>query len=330
VIMTDTLLIIIGVLLTGILLAVAGLSWANNRQSLRRKRRLATYGGKGRAIAALPGKGMGSASLDLNSHASGADAKLAKWLPGAGKMRDLLARTGRPISLTKYAGATAGTVAVVFLVSAGILQWGLGLSLAFAGGAGFFIPLYVVRRMAKRRLAAFTSQFPDAIDLIVRALRAGLPLSEALISISQECPDPVGAEFRKVVGALAISRTIEESLWEIERTIDSAELRFFIISIATQIQTGGNLGETLGNLSGILRQRSQMRMKVKAMTGEARASAGVLGSLPFVIGLLMSFTNPAYIAPLFSDPRGWVMLAGGAIMLTIGVGIMAKLVSFEV
>jgi tight adherence protein B len=184
--------------------------------------------------------------------------------------------------------------------------------------------------MAARRLAKFTQQFPDAIDLIVRALRAGLPLSEALVTIAQEAADPVGIEFRRVVGWLAIGRPVEAALWEMERHIDSAELRFFIISIATQTQTGGNLGDTLGNLADILRQRALMRMKIKAMTGEARTSAGVLGSLPFVIALLMSVTNPGYIAPLFSDPRGWIMLAGGAAMLAIGVGIMAKLVSFEI
>ena len=115
-----------------------------------------------------------------------------------------------------------------------------------------------------------------------------------------------------------------------ERAIDSTELRFFIISITTQLQTGGNLGETLGNLADILRQRAYMRMKVKAMSGEARASAGVLGSLPFVIAALMAFTNPAYIAPLFTDPRGWVLLGGGALMLSIGVGVMVKLVNFEI
>lgn len=326
--MSQTLLV--GLLLAGAIVAMAVLTWVNFRQSRRRNRRFASFANRGRTIAVLPGKGMGSATLALDSRGSGTETNLEKWLPGAGRLRDMLARTGRPIALTTYAGWTLGLVAAVFLVLLRVTHGGIVLSLAAAGAAGFVIPQLVVRRMGNRRLAAFTAQFPDAIDLIVRALRAGLPLSEALITISHECADPVGAEFRKVVGALAISRSIEESLWEIERTIDSAELRFFIISISTQMQSGGNLGETLGNLSTILRQRSQMRMKVKAMTGEARASATVLGSLPFVIGLLMTFTNPGYIAPLFTDPRGWVMLGGGAIMLSIGVGIMVKLVSFEI
>lgn len=328
--MAAALLFGVGALLSAVMLVIAVRSWRYERRSLHLGNRLAAYGGRRRPIAVQPGPGVGSVSLALSTRQSEADVRLARWLPGAARLRDVLDRTGKSISLGRYARWTTFVVIAVFTAAALALHGNFVIALGLAGAAGYFLPRLVVGQMAKRRLAAFIRQFPDAIDLIVRALRAGLPLSEALITISQECADPVGAEFRKVVGALAISRSVEDALWQIERTIDSAELRFFIISISTQIQTGGNLGETLGNLANILRQRSQMRMKVKAMTGEARASAGVLGSLPFVIGLLMSFTNPTYIAPLFSDPRGWVMLGGGAIMLTIGVGIMAKLVSFEI
>ena len=320
----------LGVTLATAMLGFAGMTLGKERRTLRRNRRMAPYSGKTRPIAMLPGNGMGSQSLALRTDLSTADAQLAKWLPGGTNLRNILDRTGRSISMSRYAGWTGAVAVAAFVVLTLLVHAGLIVAVGTAGVAAFLVPNFLVRRMAKRRLAAFIRQFPDAIDLIVRALRAGLPLTEALVTISQECADPVGAEFRKVVGALAISRSVEESLWGIERTIDSAELRFFIISISTQIQTGGNLGETLGNLASILRQRSQMRLKVSAMTGEARASAAVLGSLPFVIGLLMSFTNPAYIAPLFSDPRGWVLLGGGALMLTIGIGIMAKLVSFEI
>lgn len=327
--MATTLLYVLAGVLTVAMLVAAAASLGDERRARSRDRRIARSSAASRAIAVLPGRGMGNLSLALDTKAAASNQRLAKLLPGGRKMRDLLDRTGRSISLTHFAAAMGVVGLGVFFVTI-LLHVGLGASVVIAGIAAVFIPRFVVLRMAKRRLAAFIQQFPDAIDLIVRALRAGLPLSEALVTISQECADPVGAEFRKVVGALMISRSIEDSLWEIERTIDCAELRFFIISIATQIQTGGNLGETLGNLATILRQRSQMRIKVKAMTGEARASAAVLGSLPFIIGLLMSLTNPTYIAPLFVDPRGWVMLGGGAVMLMIGVGVMAQLVSFEI
>lgn len=322
--------VLAGILLTLTMLFAASQSWGRERVAIQRQRRIQTAAGRVKPIAAVSGPGIGSTSLESDMRNSAADQRVARWLPGATKLRDVLDRTGRAISLSTYAGWMAGVAAIGFVAVRVLLGSGFVGPLLVGIAAGFVLPRFVVGRMAKRRLAAFTSQFPDAIDLIVRALRAGLPLSEALVTISQECADPIGVEFRKVVGALAISRSIEEALWEIERTIDSAELRFFIISISTQMQTGGNLGETLSNLATILRQRSQMRIKVKAMTGEARTSAVVLGSLPFIICLLMSFTNPEYIAPLFSDPRGWIMLGGGAIMLTIGVGIMAKLVSFEI
>jgi tight adherence protein B len=318
----------LGLALAGAMLVVAVRSFGQERQSARRNQRLLAFGERARPNAA-PSSGAGSASLMLAAFETVADARLVRWLPGAATIRDQLARTGRMISLAQYATWTA-LFAVITFVAGIILFHSVAVSAGVAVALGLVLPRMLLRRMAARRLAKFTQQFPDAIDLIVRALRAGLPLSEALVTIAQEAADPVGIEFRRVVGWLAIGRPVEAALWEMERHIDSAELRFFIISIATQTQTGGNLGDTLGNLADILRQRALMRMKIKAMTGEARTSAGVLGSLPFVIALLMSVTNPGYIAPLFSDPRGWIMLAGGAAMLAIGVGIMAKLVSFEI
>ena len=328
--MTMALLVLVGLSMAGAMLVMTMRSWRNERLASRWQVRLEKSLGRGTAIAKRSGPGVGNSARALAIYESEDDARLARWLPGAAGLRQMLNRTGRTISLVRYVtwmAATGLAVAVIVAVATGGHIW---LALFVAVPVAILGPRFIVRRMLKRRLAAFTRQFPDAIDLIVRALRAGLPLTEAMVTIGDECADPIGAEFRRVAGAMAIGRSIEEALWEIERNIDSAELRFFIISIATQIQTGGNLGETLGTLSGLLRQRAQMRMKVKAMTGEARASAGVLGSLPFAIALLMFWTNPGYIGPLFTDPRGWVMLAGGALMLTIGVSIMAKLVSFEI
>jgi tight adherence protein B len=328
--MAVSLLIVVGLGLAGVMLVMTLRSWRDERLATRMQQRLATKGGRARAIAARSGPGIGSAGRRLAIYESAEDARLARWLPGAARLRETLNRTGRSISLVRYVTWTGMTILTVFVGIAALTQGALLLALLVAVPVGIMVPRLLVRRMLKQRLAAFTRQFPDAIDLIVRALRAGLPLTEALVSIGDESADPIGAEFRRVAGAMAIGRSVEEALWEIERNIDNPELRFFIITIATQIQTGGNLGETLGTLASLLRQRARMRMKVKAMTGEARASAGVLGSLPFVIALLMFVTNPDYIGPLFTDPRGLIMLAGGALMLTIGIGIMVKLVSFEI
>lgn len=328
--MTIMLFVAVGLGLASVMLAMTLRSWRDERLAGRRQQRLDKSLVRGRAIASRSAPGVGKAGRALAIYESVDDARLARWLPRAARLRDTLNRTGRSISLVRYVSWMAACTIGAFVAVAVASHGHLGIALLVALPFGLLGPRFIVRRMVKRRLAAFTRQFPDAIDLIVRALRAGLPLSEALVSIGDESADPIGAEFRRVAGAMAIGRSVEDALWEIERNVDSAELRFFIISIATQVQTGGNLGETLGTLAGMLRQRAQMRMKVKAMTGEARASAGVLGSLPFAIAALMFWTNPGYIGPLFTDPRGWVMLAGGALMLTIGVGIMAKLVSFEI
>ena len=290
--MTMSLLVAIGLGLAGVMLLLTLRSWRDERLASRWQQRLAKKRGRSEVIAVRNGPGLGSVARSLAIYQSVDDAWLARWLPGAASLRDMLNRTGRSISLVRYVTWMAVTTLVVFTAIAALTHGAFLLALLIGVAVGIMGPRLLVRRMLKRRLAAFTRQFPDAIDLIVRALRAGLPLTEALVSIGDESADPIGAEFRRVAGAMAIGRSVEEALWEIERNIDSAELRFFIISIATQIQTGGNLGETLGTLASLLRQRAQMRMKVKAMTGEARASAGVLGSLPFAIALLMFFTNP--------------------------------------
>ena len=184
--------------------------------------------------------------------------------------------------------------------------------------------------MGKRRIRAFLNLFPDAIDLMVRALRSGLPISEAIIGASQEIGDPVGAEFSTVESGMRMGRDLESLLWDIAKRIDSPELRFFIIALSVQRETGGNLAETLANLSDLLRRRRMMQQKVRAMSSEARASTMILGSLPFVVTAILFLTSPTYIKTLFSDPRG-MMLVGLALgMLVTGIGIMVKMAKFEI
>jgi len=326
---TIVLIVFIGLGLAAAMATITMRSWREERIAVRVEQRLARSLGRPTTARARSGPSDRNTPRALVIYESTDDAHIARWLPRAAELRIALSKTGRQISLIRYVTWMAVTVVVVLAAVAAITGQML-VALLVAIPVGIMGPRFFVQRLIKRRLAAFTRQFPDAIDLIVRALRAGLPLGEALISIGDECADPIGAEFRRVAGAMALGRSVEQALWDVERNIDSAELRFFIISIVTQMQTGGNLGETLGGLADVLRQRAQMRMKVKAMTGEARASAMVLGSLPFIIALLMFFTNPEYIMPLFTDQRGWVLLAGGGVMLTMGVGIMAKLVNFEI
>lgn len=256
------------------------------------------------------------------------DRLAVRVLPGAAAIQTRLVQGGRTATVGHVLVAMAGLTAVSFALA---ILGGAPLWLATIGSVadGQILPRTVLKRWQAKRLKQFVAQFPDAIDLIVRAMRAGLPLSEAIRSVSTEFTEPTSGEFRRVVGGIAIGLSLEDALWGMSRRIDSPELRFFIISIATQRQTGGNLGETLANLAEILRARSQLTLKIKAMTSEARTSAMVLGGLPFAIGLLLLATNPDYISPMLRDPRGWTMMATGAGMMTVGGLIMAKLVSFE-
>src|ERR1700686_68418 len=141
--------------------------------------------------------------------------------------------------------------------------------------------------------------FPDAIDMIVRALKSGLPISEAIISAAHEIGDPVGYEFRTVESGMRMGRDLDSLLWDIAKRIDAPEFRFFIIALNVQRETGGNLAETLNNPPLVLRGRRAMRAKARAMASEARASTMILGSLPVLVTIMLMFTSPAYIHPLF-------------------------------
>ena len=165
---------------------------------------------------------------------------------------------------------------------------------------------------------------------MVRALRAGLPITEAIVNAGQEIGDPIGIEFRGIEAGMHLGRDLDSLLWEIAKRIEVSEFRFFIIALNVQRETGGNLAETLNNLSTILRGRRAMRAKARAMASEARASTVILGSLPILVTVILSISLPTYIMPLFSDVRG-LMLVGVAIaMLLTGITIMVKMAQFEI
>jgi tight adherence protein B len=258
------------------------------------------------------------------------DRLVKRWLPHRELLDARLARTGRGITVGHYALATVlltiGAVAGLAL----FLQLTVLLSLLIGLAVGVGLPHFLIGFMGKRRIKAFLNLFPDAIDLMVRALRSGLPISEAIVGASQEIGDPVGSEFSTVEGGMRMGRDLDSLLWEIAKRIDAPELRFFIIALSVQRETGGNLAETLANLSDLLRRRRMMQQKVRAMSSEARASTMILGSLPIVVTGILFLTSPSYIKTLFSDPRG-MMLIGLAIgMLVTGIGIMVKMAKFEI
>ena len=220
--------------------------------------------------------------------------------------------------------ALAVTALMYLKTGAALLSLGIGVLV----GAGF--PHVMVNFFVKRRIDKFTSKFPDGIELLVRGLRSGLPVAETLGVVANEIPGPVGEEFKTAVERMKIGRTMEESLQVTADKLGTPEFQFFVITLAIQRETGGNLAETLGNLADVLRKRAQMKLKIKAMSSESKASAYIIGALPFIVFGLIWFINGQYMQNFFIDPR--LMIAGGVglVWMSIGAFIMAKMINFEI
>ena len=309
----------------GFLVAAAAVEGPGSRRLARRVEAL-----KGQKPGAASGKTAAVRSLSRRDNASRMDLVARRWMPRRDMLIARLERTGKPISIGKYMVmmiVLASIIAVLLMMFAGLQP---PPSLLLGAGLGIGIPHMVIGRMGKRRVAGFINLFPEAIDLMVRALRSGLPISEAIIMASREIGDPIGAEFRTIEAGMRLGRDLESLLWDIAKRIDAPEFRFFIIALSVQRETGGNLAETLSNLADVLRRRRTMRLKARAMASEARASTMILGSLPLVVTVILFMTSPGYIMPLFSDIRG-LMLVGIALgMLGSGIFIMVRMAKFEI
>ncbi len=264
----------------------------------------------------------------INSGGKGGST-LTSLMPRREEMEKRIRRTGKGWTLSQYMFASMGLFVVVtgalLVLRAPILMAGLvGLMLSLG------LPYFIVGRAIKKRIAKFNTRFPDAIDLLVRGLRSGLPVTETFQVVSQELPGPVGEEFKGVVERIRIGNTMEAALQESAVMLGTPEFQFFCITIQIQRETGGNLAETLSNLSDVLRKRAQMKLKIRAMSSEAKASAYIVGALPFfVFGVVWSM-NPSYLAGFFTEQRLMITGLGGLIWMSIGAGIMAKMISFEI
>ena len=252
---------------------------------------------------------------------------------GSGSRIEALAirldRTGKGWTLAQYAYASLGLAVVVSLLMC-LRRGSLGLSLAIGIFVGAGLPHFIVGRAIKKRTNNFNTKFPDGIELLVRGLRSGLPVTETLAVVAQEVPGPVGEEFKGVVERIKIGRTMEDALQEAADRLDIPEFNFFCITLAIQRETGGNLAETLSNLADVLRKRAQMKLKIKAMSSESKASAYIVGALPFIVFAMIWWINPSYIGGFFTDDRLIVTGLGGMVWMSIGAFIMAKMVSFEI
>jgi tight adherence protein B len=208
-----------------------------------------------------------------------------------------------------------------------------GFGLLIAGGLGFAaafgVPRWLLSFMKKRREAKFLKDFPDAVDVIVRGIKAGLPLLDCMKMIAVESPEPMKSEFRAIIETQAIGMPLGEACLKLYESMPVPEANFFGIVISIQQKAGGNLSETLGNLSRVLRDRKKMKGKINAMSQEAKASAGIIGALPVAVMTLVYLTSPEYIKPLFTDPLGRLMLAGSALWMCCGILVMKKMINFD-
>lgn len=253
-----------------------------------------------------------------------------RYLPRQAMLRDRLSRTGYDITVGNYLMVCLGLAVVGFGATWLIFHFPAVLAAAVGIIVGVGLPHFATYMLALRRQKRFIDVLPDAVDLIVRGLRSGLPVTESINAVGREMPDPLGEEFRRVADGVRFGQSLEEVLWDSARRLSIPEFNFFVISLSVQRETGGNLGETLANLSDILRKRRQMHLKIKAMSSEARASALILGSLPFVMFGIVRLLNPGYALQLFDDPRGMMMVGVGLLSIVIGAAIMKKMVSFEI
>ena len=261
--------------------------------------------------------------------ASKVEGLASSIIPKPALLRKRLEQTGREISLAKYAMVTIGLTLVIAI---GLMMRGMPFLLGLFAGlfVGIGLPHFIVGKMIKRRVNKFNVNFPDAIELMVRGLRSGLPITETLGIVAGEIPGPVGIEFRMVADKMKIGRTMEAALQETADRLGTAEFQFFVITLAIQRETGGNLAETLSNLADVLRKRAQMKLKIRAMSSESKASAYIIGALPFTVFGLVWMINPRYMGGFFTDERLIVAGIGGMIWMGIGALIMAKMINFEI
>ncbi len=291
----------------------------------KRKARLARVTRRGPVAAAAEAGSLRRRNLAQE----GALAQTLSTIRPLEKLRARLEMAGLSLSpqrLLRYVGGIFfGTVLLLMLLGKPLL-----LALLLGGVLGFGLPHLYIRRRLRRRQLQFLKLFPEAIELMVRGLRAGLPIGESFQTVSRELPPPMGDTFATISQQTALGVPMEKALAEAAAKIDLTEFNFFVTTIILQRETGGNLGEILSNLADMLRQRQMMKLKIGALSSEARASAYIVGALPFVVFMMLSIISPQYLEPLYNDFRGNISLAVAAGMMFGGGFIMKRMTMLEI
>ncbi len=248
---------------------------------------------------------------------------------GDGSLKSKLAQTGLSLTMARFYMFSVLFGVFVFLVT--LIA---GLPLLAALGAAFVsavgLPRWIVGFLVKRRQKKFLEEFPNALDVMVRSIKSGLPLNDSMRLIASDGQEPVKTEFRRVIESQQVGLSIPEACTRMMLTMPLPEVNFFAIVITIQGQAGGNLSEAIGNLSKVLRERKKMKAKVQALSMEAKASAVIIGALPFIVSLLVYLTSPQYISIIFTDPRGHLILLASGVWMSIGIFVMRNMINFDI
>jgi tight adherence protein B len=258
------------------------------------------------------------------------DKFLWRWFPNASSIRQKLQTSGMNVTLGDFAfAALALAMGMAFLLYL-VLDLAPGVALLGSLMVGIGLPNVVVGMKAKKRGRRFNLLFPEAIDLIVRALRAGLPVQEAIGTVSRDIKEPVGGVFRRAQHEMQLGVPIDTALWRVAKTVQTDEFNFLIVALSIQRDTGGNLAETLANLSALLRARQQLRLKIRAFTSEARTTMLIMAGLPFLVGGVLFLVSPSYITPLVATSTGQMVAAAAGCSMGLGIFIMNKIATIKV
>lgn len=325
------------ILLTGgaAILCVGGLMFAlfagSFEAEARQKKRKAMI--EGRDTGRRSGGGGGANAAGANAHAAAQqrirDLQQREKKKGFVRIADRMEQADMTMSPMSFLAIFYVIAAVQFVV---LLWFGQKAIVAapLAVATAFGLPRLVLKKMIARRQQRFVEHFAGAIDIMVRGVKSGLPINECLRVIAKEQPEPVRGEFGRLVDALSVGVSFEDALQKMFARMPLPEVNFFSTVLIIQRQTGGNLAEALGNLSAILRGRKSMKGKIAALSSEARASAYIIGALPFVVSGMIYLISPDYLIPLFTDPQGNMMLAGAMIWMSFGVLMMRQMTKFEI
>ncbi len=258
------------------------------------------------------------------------DSKLRGVTPSLEVLERRLVTAGLKVTVSEYLLGIGVAGLVLGLGASFLAHMPLLFSIMFGFGFGMGVPHIVLLFIERRRANKILKQLPDALDIMVRAVKAGLPITQALLTSGDDIADPLGTELKYVSQQVRLGKTIGEAMEEAAQRLQIQEFRFLVITLALQQETGGNLAETLTNLSDIIRKRSQLRLKVKALSSEARASAYIVGALPFAMGVILTLVNAQYMSKLFFDPRGVYLLCAAGLSFSLGVATMVRMVRFQI